>query len=134
VSSKRGEDSAKGRLAQRGFFGFEDLEVYQLALSLAKGVYALSAAFPKEEAFGLTGQVRRASVSVVLNIAEGKGRASDKDFGRYLVQARGSLLETVAALHLAEELGFLSREKTQGLLDLASSLNAKLTALIRSLR
>ncbi len=122
-----------GRLTDKGYFGFENLEVYQLAKALFLKMLPLLAELPREEIFARSNQLRRASSSVVLNIAEGKGRGSDRDFVRYLYQARGSLLETVAALDLAETCGYLKRAQTQNYLDAAHTLNAKLTSLIKSL-
>ena len=120
-------------LSSNGFFGFEQLEVYHLSVALSVQVYQLSEAFPEKERFGLTSQLRRAANSIALNIAEGKGRSSDKDFCRFLYQARGSLLETVCSLHLAVELGFLQQAAVQPLYDQASTLNGKLNALLKSL-
>ncbi len=122
-----------GKLTDKGYFGFENLEVYQLAKALFLKMLPLLAELPREEIFALSDQLRRASSSVVLNIAEGKGRGSDRDFVRYLYQARGSLLEAVAALDLAETCGYLNRTQTQNYLDAAHTLNAKLTSLIKSL-
>lgn len=118
--SKAGESS----------FSFEQLEVYHLAMALITEVYKLSQAFPAEERFGLTSQIRRAANSVALNIAEGKGRNSDKDFLRFLYQARGSLLETVSALQIAENLGFTSAQQTGSLYAKSRELIGKLNSLI----
>ncbi len=77
-------------------FRFEKLEVWQLARALNKLVYAMSRAFPKEEMFALTSQIRQASTSVSSNIAEGSGRNSDTDFAHFLEIAYGSLMEVVS--------------------------------------
>ena len=132
AESREQRATARGLMVD-GFFAFEDLEVYQLAVDLAAQVYPLTATFPDSERFGLISQARRAATSVTLNIAEGRGRGSDKDFARFLYQARGSLLEVVSAFHLAERLSFTTREKTQTLLKAAHQLNSKLTAFIRKL-
>lgn len=68
---------------------FEKLDIYQEAIKLALEIYKLTAKFPKEEKFGITDQIRRASVSISLNIAEGTSR-SKKDFCRFLDMSRGS--------------------------------------------
>lgn len=106
-----------GRMSKagEGGFSFEQLEVYHLAMALIVEVYKLSQAFPAEERFGLTSQMRRAADSVALNITEGEGRNSDKDFLRFLYQSRGSLLETASALQIAENLGFTCAQQTGSL-------------------
>jgi four helix bundle protein len=68
-----------------------ELRVWQEAVALVTNVYKVTAAFPKEEVFGLTGQMRRAAVSVPSNIAEGAARNTDKEFLQFLSIARGSL-------------------------------------------
>lgn len=83
-----------------------ELLVWQEAMSLAKAVYALTSNFPPEERFGLTSQLRRASVSVPSNIAEGAARGSNKEFRQFLIIARASLSELDTQLILARELGF----------------------------
>jgi four helix bundle protein len=72
---------------------FRDLESWQKAFHLALAVYSATRAFPREETYGLTIQLRRAAVSVVSNIAEGKGRTSDKELLQFLSTAKGSLFE-----------------------------------------
>jgi four helix bundle protein len=72
---------------------FRDLQVWQRSMDLARNVYALTNSFPGSETFGLTSQFRRAAVSVPSNIAEGRGRLTDKSFAVFLAQARGSLYE-----------------------------------------
>lgn len=114
-------------------FGFENLEVYQLAIDLTADVYKLTEKFPKSEQFGLTNQLNRAAVSVALNIAEGRGQSTDKDFARFLHQARGSLLETVSGCQIAVRLGFLSTSACEEVTAKAGKINAKLNALISTL-
>ena len=86
---------------------FKDLLVWQKAMELVKAVYALSKAFPAEERYALTDQLRRAAVSIPSNIAEGSGRASNADYGHFLSIARGSLYETMTQLQIAVDLGYL---------------------------
>ncbi|WP_027892949.1 four helix bundle protein [Calidithermus chliarophilus] len=115
-------------------FGFENLEVYQLALDMTAEIYKVTAAFPKAEQYRLTDQVCRAATSIALNIAEGRGRGTDKDFCRFLHNARGSLLETLAGLQVAVRLGLLDASAYDTLTDQAGRLNAKINALISTLK
>src|SRR5256885_2450253 len=96
---------------------FRDLIVWQKSKALAKKIYKLTKNFPKEEVFGLTSQIRRAAVSIPANIAEGKGRGTQKDFCHFLVQARGSLFEVETLAELASDLGYfviLDQQEIQG--------------------
>lgn len=79
---------------------FRDLKVWQRSMALACGVYGITAHFPQAEKFGLTQQMRRAAVSVPSNIAEGRGRRTNKSFALFLSQARGSLNELETQLEL----------------------------------
>ena len=82
-----------------------ELRAWQEAMALAKAVYGLTAGFPREEAYGLSSQMRRAAVSVPSNIAEGAARASRKEFLHFLTIARGSLSELDTQLILARQIG-----------------------------
>jgi four helix bundle protein len=86
---------------------FRKLEVWQRSHALTLMVYKLTALFPSEEKFGLTSQLRRAAVSVELNLAEGSSRGSDADFRRFVQMALGSASEVECQLLLAKDLGFL---------------------------
>jgi four helix bundle protein len=93
---------------------FEDLDAWQLAMDLVCDIYPATKLFPKDETFGLASQMRRAAVSVPSNIAEGKGRTTDKDFSVFLGYARGSLNELQTQTLLAHRLGYiddLTRER-----------------------
>jgi four helix bundle protein len=91
-------------------FRFEKLDVWQRAIEYARRVYAATSSFPANERFGLTNQMRRATVSVSSNIAEGSGRVSDVDFARFLEIAYGSLMEVVSQSTIAARLEYLSRD------------------------
>jgi four helix bundle protein len=95
---------------------FRKLNVWQKAHSLTVHVYKATSAFPREELYGLTSQIRRASVSIPANIAEGCGRDGTAEFGRFLQIASGSASELEYHLLLAFELTFLS-EKDYTILD-----------------
>jgi four helix bundle protein len=85
---------------------YRDLKVWQRSIQMTLSVYRLTVAFPKEEVFGLTTQLRRASVSVASNIAEGYGRGSTGEYKQFLGMARGSNLEVQTQLFIASELGY----------------------------
>ena len=80
---------------------FTDLIVWQKAMELVRAVYALSKAFPADERYALTDQIRRAAVSIPSNIAEGYGRSSNADYGHFLAIARGSLYEVMTQVQVA---------------------------------
>lgn len=88
-------------------YNFEKLEVWQLSRQLVRNIYQTTGGFPKDEQFGLTNQLRRASVSISSNIAEGSGRMSNKDKARFIEIAFSSLLEVVNQLILSNDLGFI---------------------------
>lgn len=110
---------------------FKDLKCYQRGMDLALFVYEITRGFPKEEMFGLSSQLRRASVSVMSNIAEGKGRSTEKDLIRFLAAARGSLFEIEAQIALAEKLSYIDQFQSIKILALTSE-TGKLNGLIRS--
>lgn len=85
----------------------KDLLVYQKALDLVTVVYAITKMFPKEEQFGLTSQLRRASISIPSNISEGAGRKSKKEFIQFLFIALGSLNEVETQLEISKRLDYL---------------------------
>src|ERR1700739_1928830 len=85
---------------------FKDLSVWQRAVQLTLEIYKLTGAFPNSERFGLTNQLRRASVSVASNIAEGYGRTTRGEYVQFLGHARGSLFEIETQLTIAAGLGF----------------------------
>ncbi len=79
-------------------FNFEKLTVWQKAVYFADEIYEFTKQFPKAEIFGITSQLRRASISIALNIAEGAGRKSKKEFSHFLTVAYGSLCEVITIL------------------------------------
>lgn len=86
---------------------FHELKVWEKAHNLTLSVYRATSGFPAEERFGLTAQIRRAAASVGANIAEGCGKGTEPEFGRYLQIALGSASELEYHLLLAKDLGFL---------------------------
>ena len=98
-------------------------------MELVRAVYRLSKNFPPDERYALTDQLRRAVVSIPSNIAEGNGRASNKDYAHFLAIARGSLYETLTQLQVAEDLGYIGKHKD---LDcLAADVGRMLTSLLK---
>lgn len=89
---------------------FKKLDIWMDSLELSKFIYLKTIQFPKEEQFGLTSQIRRCSVSIVSNIAEGSGRGSDKEFSRFLDISIASSFELETQLILSKELNYLSLE------------------------
>jgi four helix bundle protein len=112
---------------------YQDLHVGQESMDLAEQIYRVTDKFPKREWYGLTQQVRRAAISVASNIAEGKGRSTDRDFLRFLFTARGSLFEVETQVKLAERLQFLGDAEAEPILTSISAIARKLTGLINSL-
>ena len=102
-------------------------------MNLTTNIYRMTSKFPKHELYGLSQQIRRAAVSVPSNMAEGKGRYSDRDFVRFLLVARGSLLELETQLLIAQELGYATKTDTDCLLGMAESVGRALSGLINSL-
>ena len=88
-----------------------DLKAWQTAMELVKDIYAITASFPKEEIYGLTGQIRRAAVSVPSNIAEGAARTGPKEFLRFLSISRGSLSELETQLIISQDLGYFQSDE-----------------------
>ena len=83
---------------------YRDLRVWQMAMRLVLDIYRRTQTFPREETYGLTVQLRRAAVSIASNIAEGKGRSSDKELLHFLSTAKGSLFEVETQLMIARDL------------------------------
>jgi four helix bundle protein len=104
------------------------LKVYQEAISLCKDIYLIR--YPVSELYGLQSQIRRATMSISLLIAEGCGRATDKDFKHYLIQARGSCKEVQTALELSKELSFIDIQTYTSLYNKAGHVGAMLTNLL----
>jgi four helix bundle protein len=114
-------------------FRFEGLEVFQLAIEFARASYQVTKAFPREEMFGLTANLRRAATSVALNIAEGSGRGTRRDFMHFIDIAQGSVFEAIASFILAERLGYLGQNELAELREQADKLGRKLNSFKRTL-
>jgi four helix bundle protein len=112
---------------------YRDLQVWQRAVDFVAEIYRISATFPREERFGLTAQLREASVSISANIAEGSGRATSRDFMNFLSQARRSLKESESLVLVAQRLGFVRAEHCVDALHLADETSRLLAGLRASI-
>ena len=114
--------------------GFEQLRCYQLALTLLGAAYKLAASLPDYEKYNLASQIRRAALSVVLNIAEGYGRYHYLDKLRFFYIARGSLTETRAAFSAAHTVGHIDAAQRDWALSTESEIQKSLNGYIRYIR
>jgi four helix bundle protein len=113
---------------------FRELKVWQKAHQLTLAVYRTTAAFPREELYGLTSQLRRAGSSIAANLAEGCGRNGDMEFARFCSMAMGSASELEYHLLLAKDLKLIKPVDYQELNQQATELKRMLTALMQKLR
>ena len=113
---------------------FRNLKVWEKAHALTLDVYRASKSFPREEMYGLTSQIRRASVSIGSNIAEGSCRKGDAEFARFLQMAAGSASEVEYQLLLAKDLEFLNASDCHRLSDNVVEVKRMLAALMQKLR
>jgi len=112
---------------------FRDLKVWEEAHLLTLEVYGVTAKFPREEIFGLTSQMRRSSVSIGANIAEGCGKRGNNEFQRFLQIAAASASELDYHLLLAHDLKFLTDSDYQTLANHLSRLRKMLTSLVQKI-
>ena len=112
---------------------YKNYTVWQNAHQLTLLIYNLTKQFPKEELFGLTSQLRRATSSIPTNIAEGSGRESDADFRRFLIIAHGSATEVEYLFFLCFELNYFSNEEYLRLNEIIEILRKQLHTLIKKL-
>ena len=110
------------------------LEVYSKGLEALKETYRLTAGFPKEELFGLTSQLRRAATSIVLNIAEGSGCSTNREFARFLGYALRSKHEVVACLDIALKLRYADKTSIDTLESKFEEVSSMIVGLSKSLR
>ena len=112
---------------------FEKLAVWRQAHDLALSMYRATKQFPEDERFGLTDQIRRAAASIPANIAEGKGRGTDREFAPFLRIAQGSTAETQALVLLARDLNLLDASDSEVLLNRAAEVAKMLGSLLGKL-
>ena len=123
--------AASGREPIRSY---RDFEVWQLSMDLSERCYRETARFPKDEMYGLTSQIRRASVSIPANIAEGYGRETTGSFVQFLRVSQGSLKELETLIMLASRVGHLASEVSTSLQETCERVSKMLRNLIRSLQ
>ncbi len=112
---------------------YRELIVWQKSVELAKKIYVLTQHFPKEEMYGLTSQLRRGSVSICCNIAEGQARNSTGEFKQFLGISKGSLAELETLLLLSREMQLMEASEYQVLSDSCEEINKLLNGLLKSL-
>jgi len=120
-------------MTQSRFKSYRDLEVWQLAMTLGKQMYEITAAFPSDERFGLVNQMRRAAVSIPSNIAEGHARSSTAEFQRFIMIAMGSVAELETQVLLSLDLGFLNLDQQEQLMPKLDQIGKMLRGLHQSL-
>jgi len=113
---------------------FRNLSVWKKSHTFVLSVYGATQNFPKAEAFGLTSQIRRASVSIPSNLAEGCGRGSDADFARFVQMALGSAFEVDYQLLLSCDLSYLSEEQYNQLFVQVCEVKRMLNSLLQKLK
>lgn len=113
---------------------YRDLKIWQKSIEMVTQIYKLTAHFPDKELFGITTQVRRSSVSIPSNIAEGYGRYSRKEYVRFLGISLGSLYEMQTQLQISLNLGYLSSENFHSLSEGSKEIERMLSGLIRKLK
>ena len=113
---------------------YQDLTAWQEAMALVEQVYQVTRAFPKEEQFCLVTQIRRASISIPSNIAEGQGRRAVREFARFLHIAHGSLREVETQILIAQRLNYVDENTTAGIIEQTSRIGRLITGLIKSLQ
>lgn len=114
--------------------GYRDLLVWQRSMAVVSAVYRASRGWPRVELYGLTGQTRRAAVSVPANIAEGQGRTGAKEFAHHLSIAKGSLHELETLILIALDLGYIDGDECNALLAQTDEVARLIGGLLRRLR
>ena len=112
---------------------YRDLVLWQRAIQICVAVYRFTGSFPREEIYGLTSQLRRASVSVPSNIAEGYGRLSRDQYRHFLGIANGSNLELQTQLVIAKQLGFGNPRESEAIEQMSFEVGKMLTTMLRKL-
>ena len=112
---------------------YREIKVWQKAIELVVDIYSCTRSFPREELYGLAGQLRRAAVSIASNIAEGKGRRTDREFLQFLHHARGSAFEVETQITIAGRLGYMPEAEVLRLGNSAGEIARMLSGLIKAI-
>jgi four helix bundle protein len=113
---------------------YRELIVWQKAMDLVEAVYRATVRFPREEIYGLTGQMRRAAVSIPSNVAEGQGRNTTRDFLHFLSIAQESVKEVETQVLIAERLAYVTKQVGAGLIEQTAEVGRLLSGLSNSLK
>lgn len=113
---------------------FRQLNVWKKAMDVIGDIYAMTGAFPQEEIYGLTNQLRRATVSIALNVAEGSGADSDAEFKRFLMIAARSAYEAMCGIEVAVKLRYVSHQGADEALNRLEEISAMLHGFAKRLR
>ena len=113
---------------------YRDLIVWQKAMDLVETIYRTTAAFPREEIYGLTSQIRRAAISIPSNIAEGNGRNTTRDYVHFLGMAYGSVKEVETQVLIAERLRYIDSSDSNGLVQMTTEIARLISGLANSLK
>ncbi len=112
---------------------YKDLLVWEKAHCFTLEIYKISSSFPEQEKFGLTTQIRRAAVSIELNIVEGNSRNSDKEFRHFLFISRASNQEVSCVLEICKDLKYITFEDYERLMEMSNEINKMLNGFIKKL-
>lgn len=113
---------------------FRDLMIWQKAMALVTNAYVLTKAFPKEEQFSLTSQIRRCTISIPTNIAEGFGRGTNKDYHRFLSISLGSLFEFQTQIEIAHNLQYITEDEFSTIFEDSREVERMLTSFINKVK
>ena len=115
-------------------FGFQKLEIYNLAKEIVKYNYRLTKKFPAEERFALIQQMNRAAISIPSNVAEGTSRISNKDKVHFINIAYGSLMELVCQMEISLELGYIEYNEYENFMKQAKNLSVKMSNYVKTIQ
>ena len=120
----------RNNMSKKGYLG---LDAWQKARVLAKDIYLVTRSFPREETFGLVQQMRRAAVSILCNVAEGRGRRSRADYRHFVLIARGSTFELQAQIIIASDIEYIEKAVAKALVKRTAEVARMLSGLVRYL-